>query len=115
MNGHHMGPMTFQGSEQPDFTPMDRAAWAVAETMGPPAALARAALTGALEDREGLVRNIAEAIPCTWSLPQVGHPYNDSCRHKRDRIDGAEPHGACWDLPYELASVVALWLTGDAS
>lgn len=45
---------------------------------------------------------LAEAMPCTWSIGESGHPYAPACFHKRHDAG----HGACWDKPHELAAAI---------
>lgn len=78
---------------------------------------ARVAAEGLL-DVEEMARVDAETTRCSWSIPQDGHPYNESCRYKRykrDRIDGQVSHGACWDAPYARAEALRAALLGEGA
>lgn len=72
---------------------------------------ARAALVAVL-GVDKLARVDAETTRCSWSIPQDGHPYNESCLRKLDRIDGQVSHGACWDAPYARATAIRGALLG---
>lgn len=63
-------------------------------------------------DVDDLARVDAEITRCSWSIPQDGHPYNESCLYKRDRVDGQVAHGACWDMPYARATALRAAVLG---
>jgi hypothetical protein len=55
----------------------------------------------------------AENSRCSWNIPHENHPYDSSCLHKRDRIDGKVSHGACWDASYVRAEALYAALYGE--
>jgi hypothetical protein len=52
---------------------------------------------------------LAEAMACTWSIGESGHPYAPNCHYRKHERE----HGVCWDKPHELAAAIRAAVTSE--